>query len=98
PLICTLLPYTTLFRSFQSLESRRQNFSELPWIHTGLLAKLHGNIRRPVTVLARLWSFDSGSFGDRLSRQLDLTGFYCGMQCMGRSEEHTSELQSRFDL
>src|SRR5699024_2500271 len=40
----------------QCLQFRRQYFCELPWVHAGTFTKLHSNIGRPVTVIARLWS------------------------------------------
>src|SRR5699024_12278561 len=70
PLISTLFPYTTLFRS------------HIRQVFVGLNAILHCVLKLVAGLYHPFYTADS-----RHKRK-----------CYGRSEEHTSELQSRFDL
>src|SRR5207249_9651202 len=86
----TLFPYTTLFRSSASWKTSA----------TVMFANSGNKPTFPLVprCLARI--FTSG-FGERPSRPFDRFGrsFATPIQhCQSRSEEHTSELQSRFDL
>src|SRR5699024_11527692 len=91
-----LFPYTTLFRSFcrsssfgRSLASQCAN---LPWCLAGYNGSPNLVTRSYVTVSAETLS----------AKNTSGRGFHCCLQSfsliMSRSEEHTSELQSRFDL
>src|SRR5699024_12195359 len=75
PLISTLFPYTTLFRS----EGNNLAFRCLDFVQDGLQAFF-----KFTTV------FRTRNHGTEVQRQQRLS--------LKRSEEHTSELQSRFDL
>src|SRR5699024_11938539 len=94
----TLFPYTTLFRSNRGAE----DLSRLGACNRGLEARAGGPHRAPGDTVSR--------FVEALERRRE--SLRPGQNCVGRdphineidltlerrSEEHTSELQSRFDL
>src|SRR5699024_12690316 len=93
PLISTLFPYTTLFRS-SSVRSLIVYFS------TGLIPTFIGiNLLLPVLSNKNSSSFvvpkNILSLGFVVA---DFPNFALYVSWVDRSEEHTSELQSRFDL
>src|SRR5207249_5741984 len=88
----TLFPYTTLFRSVAELplpaavpSPQLQLYVAEDWAVEPLASKLHARFEQ---VGAKLATGAGGGGGACCSRR----------NLMGRSEEHTSELQSRFDL
>src|SRR5699024_12048899 len=86
PRTTTLFPYTTLFRS-------------LHLVHAGRSAQgvfdISPSQKASLSILPQhMWQPVYGVFGFLLRRDL-----HCASTCdSARSEEHTSELQSRFDL
>src|SRR5207249_11010554 len=84
----TLFPYTTLFRSGQLLQFSF-NFGE---------THFESNLRALAQKAIQLR--DHGTTGLRPSKMLTLDFVRLGLllRHLARSEEHTSELQSRFDL
>src|SRR5207249_8280491 len=85
PLRPTLFPYTTLFRS--NRRRRALRFAEVDLAAAGLV----GLVREPLSVRRQTCIVHvprTARHGLSLSRR----------QIVARSEEHTSELQSRFDL
>src|SRR5207247_8871583 len=98
PSISTLFPYTTLFRSKHKAGSqRRPHHLSLPG--SGIF--LHVTFSTPdLERSLRRIRFFGQIFANRLLGSLDLVRdlfvFWIERQC--RSEEHTSELQSRVDL
>src|SRR5437868_9258726 len=88
PSVSLLFPYTTLFRSPSSHAFR------LSW-----RGSLH--IRGPLTIRLAIKPDGSGIATIKIWK-LVRVGFRSGSPeykyCLERSEEHTSELQSRFDL
>src|SRR5207249_10759845 len=89
PLICTLFPYTTLFRSGDPglVALVRGGHGR-----TGVLPAPPEAFPRPMTLATLLLVH-----GD--DAHLDLVYFWAAVLiAFTRSEEHTSELQSRFDL
>src|SRR5207249_10943807 len=90
----TLFPYTTLFRSLTREVVYRYRDQAI------------GEVRRPIFVTRDvdvaiapdelLWPIDGGSREPR-HFTVTVTNRACGPATV-RSEEHTSELQSRFDL
>src|SRR5699024_11938737 len=89
----TLFPYTTLFRSITC----RKSCSHFPGKHKD------GEVPR------NNLTDDTDWFSARIGKHIfttrivnDFSSYFCGPACiitkMIRSEEHTSELQSRFDL
>src|SRR5690606_40187030 len=89
-----LFPYTSLFRSGRSLEGRypygRYRQATAPWGASGPLLYSCGCI--PTGVIA------IPGPGSRGSPSLQLIGSIIGVEPVSRSEEHTSELQSREKL
>src|SRR5699024_12314006 len=82
----TLFPYTTLFRSGASSHSRSLDTLWWPPLH-------------PRYALARApWTSGEALSIDRSVRLARLSEFVRREPAATRSEEHTSELQSRFDL
>src|SRR5207249_8784989 len=89
----TLFPYTTLFRSFARDDLLSAGSRDL--VQQGLVDALAGARRAAETVftlLARRLDHEPGTGASPVLR--------LGDEFLGdaRSEEHTSELQSRFDL
>src|SRR5690349_21958928 len=86
----TLFPYTTLFRSLDEIDERRRD---------GVIATpadfaaIEGILRLRVTNRRRA-EIDLAAF----DRCLDVFDLLPGLRDLVRSEEHTSELQSRRDL
>src|SRR5699024_12442169 len=86
----TLFPYTTLFRS-----EHEPTFVEMTY---------QGNPDKPlVALVGKGVTFDTGGISLKRGRHLsdmrmDMGGAYHLNDVRIRSEEHTSELQSRFDL
>src|SRR5699024_12322970 len=90
----TLFPYTTLFRSALMLQGSSILSCSLPAAAaTGksglILPALHGQCRRCLLVR---------SYQRIMCREEGSDSCHEGWQQPRRSEEHTSELQSRFDL
>src|SRR5206468_12455243 len=91
----TLVPYTTLFRSI--VDGQQDG----PLLQLGLRAQQHPHRLNQVLAGAQLASGPGGQrteigeepIGTRCQRALALVGLD-----MDRSEEHTSELQSRSEL
>src|SRR5207249_7573101 len=82
PLRSTLFPYTTLFRSTWERIT-------LPFVK---------NLER-LGVAARVRTVDSAQYEYRMKQfDFDMTVAVFEVELLHRSEEHTSELQSRFDL
>src|SRR5699024_11834081 len=92
PLSSTLFPYTTLFRSaFERLGSLELGQLAKALISIGLALATFGvaaTLLAPVTPIIVALSLSLGAFAAALGLLL----------VASRSEEHTSELQSRFDL
>src|SRR5207249_8993996 len=92
PLTSTLFPYTTLFRShlptigLRLFDKSRQADIDVAHFHEQLRALRH---RRPAAAMHKILV---GRF-----RRREGVGLV-QKAANGRSEEHTSELQSRFDL
>src|SRR5690349_22494631 len=84
----TLFPYTTLFRS---VRARKCWFDPL---HRAV-GPANGNRTDPGTV--GLWIARAWLFGGRVTRN-SFSGSVANARRRKRSEEHTSELQSRRDL
>src|SRR5207247_9875504 len=86
PSICTFFPYTTLFRSYASVDASigqsvwNQGFH---WAHLDFLSKDVDQVGKSVATAKPIGYYWRTSPADGFS---------------GRSEEHTSELQSRVDL
>src|SRR5699024_12823430 len=84
PTISTLFPYTTLFRSN----------SEIPKYVLSIISKVPGtNTSAPVGP-SSVWNLPDGTI--RVARYATI--IMITKMTYIRSEEHTSELQSRFDL
>src|SRR5699024_11320276 len=87
PARCTLFPYTTLFRS--------EKFSKLNF--NKFLEELDG---RPVETESKEFSYKTSNDlkglieSSKKTKEIFFKSIYDG----NRSEEHTSELQSRFEL
>src|SRR5690349_22893847 len=81
----TLFPYTTLFRSYtpDPVSSGRRALAGIALTHLCLAARASGDSVWPGRTLQRFK--DAGNMTDRFN-------------ALNRSEEHTSELQSRRDL
>src|SRR5699024_12360703 len=94
---CTLLPYTTLFRSLEILQMLKN--AGFPFIQLQSNITLRGlNLSVEDLVNAGVNGFGISLHGSTQSTHEKFTcesGIYT---CIYRSEEHTSELQSRFDL
>src|SRR5207249_5097716 len=91
PLISSLFPYTTLFRSCHACNEYKGSYYQ-PGSSERLLHPLHDNLREHILEQE-----------DGTLQALTLTGTWHIEQLhlnrpALRSEEHTSELQSRFDL
>src|SRR5260370_10433779 len=81
----TLFPYTTLFRS----QTVVNNPSAFPG--TAVLFNPNGSIREVINPFVNV--------GTLLADFIDFGGSYVTKEyCWGRSEEHTSELQSHLNL
>src|SRR5690606_41440055 len=89
----TLFPYTTLFRSNQ-LVSIQSNFSaEQPYSEVFIMrGNVHG-VYRLETPPEVFWAYQTEG-----SKNQELMNYYEDFGDMERSEEHTSELQSRENL
>src|SRR5206468_10992668 len=83
----SILSYTTLFRSGRSLECRHRQYP-----HLACLCVLHDG-QQPVNANGNL---AAQHVGNRLAGAL--VGNMDELDARGRSEEHTTELQSRSDL
>src|SRR5699024_12375455 len=81
----TLFPYTTLFRSGENATSSRYVRSSYIEVLPGQRYTIHD--KGINNQLDYWWVFE-----------YDVDGKYIGSLDTNRSEEHTSELQSRFDL
>src|SRR5207247_3515837 len=90
PPYSTLFPYTTLFRSKRGL----RNLFLLPALTAGLGLILADPVA--AQTFTTLYSFTGGSDGAYPQAELILSGNT--LYGTTRSEEHTSELQSRVDL
>src|SRR5690242_16973688 len=88
----TLFPYTTLFRSQRAEANRRRGFRELTRDDFKAIAKSAASLRlMPDSVLL--------APGEELSTEnVFLAILDDKNQVLGRSEEHTSELQSHVNL
>src|SRR5947207_8197426 len=80
----TLFPYTTLFRS-------RGGFSQINVVTKGGTKNFHGTLFH----FLRNDAFDASDYFSHQTLPLKLNNFGYNV---GRSEEHTSELQSHSDL
>src|SRR5690606_41791862 len=97
PSAVTLFPYTTLFRSLRQGGSRLIDTLAQVWIGTGLVAPGHrhhivvgrGGARLEVAIVRERLRHQRGA--EDLAIALD-------QAAIGRSEEHTSELQSRENI
>src|SRR5437588_3293396 len=83
----TLFPYTTLFRSFPATAVRASGLGDVPLICAREL-DIEGGTARCIRVMMHLWTERS---------RAELHHVYLE-GAKGRSEEHTSELQSHSDL
>src|SRR5699024_11766401 len=81
----TIFPYTTLFRSYEEDREKRKIYKDITQ-HQPLVATKRQKIGIAVVLL----------FFIVLVNGVTTQGWF--MVEMSRSEEHTSELQSRFDL
>src|SRR5207249_10355047 len=102
PPTSTLFPYTTLFRSVggrsrseQPCPGARRGRGPSPW-HAGGQHRHRGEPAQVLAPARPAWSRTARVEGtDRGRRRTEI----CTQRRLpGRSEEHTSELQSRFDL
>src|SRR5207249_10621978 len=90
-----LFPYTTLFRSRAMVAATRIPAVRVPlggtprWLPLGTVAEKQAALR---AVARELQSLPPGR------REALLARLAADLRVEGRSEEHTSELQSRFDL
>src|SRR5699024_12390037 len=93
PLTPTLFPYTTLFRSL-----RRDSY-EYNRLRYAPASGTRSTLRSPAVAITYR-SFWLRSLSPRISGVTDRSCAECPGRRLGdlRSEEHTSELQSRFDL
>src|SRR5207249_10889877 len=89
PLSSTSFPYTTLFRSHRSSD-RHEGIGQSPW--TPPARRAGGS--RDGGQAPRLAGFRGAVVDPRAVRRQATEN----RRCPERSEEHTSELQSRFDL
>src|SRR5699024_11309025 len=90
PPLSSLFPYTTLFRSLDFLdfvEDRRRQYPDLHIYHYASYERSH------LTSIAQRHGVGEDRV-DKLLKEHVLVDLYSTV----RSEEHTSELQSRFDL
>src|SRR3712207_7283973 len=83
----TLFPYTTLFRSRD--DDFEEPFEELAAFFFGLLCRLLW------AMLASRAAIRSGTFFGSSAGASTMTSSPCDLRSIMRSEEHTSELQSR---
>src|SRR5699024_11846251 len=92
-----LFPYTTLFRSVRARRHPRADSMRLAAAFADLLGPLRCSEEEHLTTGLELWSrYESlGAFGAVLAA-VALDSKYATL--VSRSEEHTSELQSRFEL
>src|SRR3712207_8120892 len=85
----TLFPYTTLFRSHAAGEDR--------YYHLILIAENNQGYANLVKIVSE--GFKDGYYYkpriDRSTLERYHEGIICTSACLARSEEHTSELQSR---
>src|SRR2546429_5758361 len=87
----TLFPYTTLFRSLEEI-------AQLDTLHVG---KPISDARDEASLGARVFEYYAGAVTKFCGQTIPVGrgGFdFTLRQPMGRSEEHTSELQSRLHL
>src|SRR5207248_11163602 len=94
----TPFPYTTLFRSFNF--SLLTSVVERAWI---LISELnhgwpHAADRRPLVSIGGAVPASIASSMSRIASSCSVTTRCCVTTCDSRSEEHTSELQSPYDL
>src|SRR5204862_7264770 len=91
--ISTLFPYTTLFRSIHSLQDTRWTDANVSQSGQGGV----GGLARPSLALRLV---ECMSVPSKQSCRSDRCGAVIGqlVSSLGRSEEHTSELQSRREL
>src|SRR5207249_10112005 len=87
----TLFPYTTLFRSAQARETRRIERAAMEAVTAYELAL--GFVPHDVSAEKCGYDIESQVSGTGKLRFIEVKG-----RVAGRSEEHTSELQSRLDL
>src|SRR5207249_10131554 len=87
----TLFPYTTLFRSFWSLYAHRSGWMEIPSSAPGTAA-YQRSLPQPGDIM--VWWDKPPAVG----HVAIVTAVVPPGSSQPRSEEHTSELQSRFDL
>src|SRR5699024_11503523 len=90
--ISTLFPYTTLFRSPEDELAQAR-------INDTLQRNFQGYSTHADCDLIGLGVSSIGKVGDTYSQNVkELSQYYAYLNKDQRSEEHTSELQSRFDL
>src|SRR5699024_11959885 len=94
PLLSTPFPYTTLFRSF-SISVPVYQIISYARVHSHF-SRVNGNlvscVRASTSCFRGIWRYSNSPNSHHCSR-------YASNNCvLDRSEEHTSELQSRFDL
>src|SRR5699024_11751264 len=97
PLRSSLLPYTTLFRSPQ-LDTLGAGSAAFPVTASGLIDDTHYVVSRHMSFSpAVMAGYDQNEDTITYQENVELDGD-ASNGAWGRSEEHTSELQSRFDL
>src|SRR5699024_12598434 len=91
-----LFPYTTLFRSEESMAAVEEHTKKATEGQKLLYSELSDSQKEAVDSMRDKWedlAETSTSVFDRISDEAEVS-----FEEMKRSEEHTSELQSRFDL
>src|SRR5699024_12627673 len=89
--IATLFPYTTLFRSHSEQAVHNQIYIAMIVYSLNVLAQLHTKSNRTYLQISRYLKASLWKPAHIWVRKIKGKG-------VPRSEEHTSELQSRFDL
>src|SRR5699024_12053247 len=93
-----LFPYTTLFRSLQRSKSGRKVQAKDSTCHRRLAHKLHQLVKAHCPCHLLTTNLKTQGLMLPENQRSFLTYKIYNSQTKTRSEEHTSELQSRFDL
>src|SRR5699024_11771145 len=92
----TLIPYTTLFRSDLSIKMQLQETAEM--LNLSFIAKHYFHKTRGWLSQRINSHVVNGKPAKFTEKEMDTLNFALKDMGKKRSEEHTSELQSRFDL